>query len=220
MTKNIGFTLLMSLFFFFSYAQETEEKTPGQWELGANITNLINQIFDSNGGVSNQSPYVLVANYNYNEKKSLRLGIGMNLRASTNASGLENVGQLEVVRDIRSNLRVGMEFRKKVAKKWRLHYGLDFVGAVNSFKTKQGDFGVTQTNNDFFSAGLGPVIGFAFTPNDNIAIWTEANWYFTYNSSKTKFRFDNFPQNSIETTENSVTGDITVPLSLFISFKL
>ncbi|MEL6987907.1 MAG: hypothetical protein AAGK97_08760, partial [Bacteroidota bacterium] len=96
-------------------------------EVGLNVTELLNTIFNSSASNDN-SLYTLVYKYRLNEKRNIRFGLGFNVQEQSGDIGTIGFRTLSTTL---VNFRIGYEWRTRVAKKFEFFGGLDLLTGYN-----------------------------------------------------------------------------------------
>jgi len=176
---------------------------------GIQANQLIRQVLNFGGNSGNISnPYLL--NYSVNNSSTgsgLNFGLGYLVTGSSDGDSFSE----RETKDNNFNFRMGYDFKKNVAKKVVVGYGLDFMIQSVTNKSKNitrfdanQSTEITTTNKDN-GWGLGPRLTLIYQFNRNIAVGTEASYYFksvkSTNEIKTFSRFQSF---------NPITGQPTI----------
>jgi len=231
MLSAILLTGCLQISFAQTDATTTHEKTVDQY-IGVQINELIQQIFNfSSGNASTvaNNPYLL--NYSINSHKTgwgARIGIGYNYNSSSTDDGITST--TTKLNDM--ELRVGVEKRFNISKKWSAGAGLDFVYNSNDDHTVNvinSTFGGenTDTKTNISSSGGGPMGWLRYHLTDKILIGTEASFYYTSGNEKqtiivsdpnTGGGFPN-PPTTTNTSNKVGLGTFSSPVVFFLSVK-
>lgn len=230
--KHLTFILLGILFVFTSSAQEKEYKN----EFSLNTTGFIANYFNL-GGVSSNSLYIV----DYKREIGTDLYFRSGLDASYSNDNTSQTNQSRAYFNTkRFDLRLGVERRKKLGKKWFWHYGVDIIGGMN--------YGTSTSSQQFLNdqfvqedvkrisalenenIGFGPVTGLRWEISPRISLWTEGRLYFNYSETKNLTRWEdvsesvknrntgfNFDTNS--NTNYRTAANAVLPLDVYVTFS-
>jgi len=176
--------------------------------LGIQANQLIRQVLNFGGNTGNvTNPFLL--NYCVNNTATgagLNFGLGYLVSSSSDGDSFNE----RKTKGNDFNFRLGYDFKKNVARNVIVGYGLDAV--IQSVTNKTSNitrFDANQrteikTINKDNGWGIGPRLTFIYQFNRNIAVGTEASYYFksvkTTNEIKTFSRFQSFDPNTGQTT--------------------
>ncbi len=152
-------------------------------EVSLNTTTLISRLIPFGNGIPLSGPTTVYFK-KYNGNKAFRVGVA--LQASPDANLRNTV------------LRIGMEKRKVLDKKWSFTRSNDFMWAFGSFNTP--GFG---RNTGTQSIGLGVGYGIEYNLNKNISISTESTIFLGIGGGDTIIDFKIIP-----------------PIALYVNVKL
>jgi hypothetical protein len=152
-------------------------------EISLNTTTLISRLVPFGNGIPLSGPTTVYFK-KYNGTRAFRIGVALQASADAN---LKN-----------TVLRIGMEKRKVLDKKWTFTRANDFMWAFGSFDTP--GFG---RNTGTQSIGLGVGYGIEYNLNKNISISTEATLFLGIGGGDTIIDFKIIP-----------------PIALYINVKL
>ncbi len=216
--KSIVFCYFMCHGFLLSAQDVADARST---ELSININNFISRYLSfSDRDFSIEDPYTMMIHRSTtNKDKFFRFGFGLDLRF-TNDKVEDDFGTDDErsTRGISTNLRFGVEKRKMIHPRFRMHYGQDVVLGYNSFKTESDQGSSFESNGRGFLVGYGPVVGISFLINDRISIWTESTLYLTYSNFRQESSFNG--QNGDIAKTSELVFDIQEPLSINFKIKL
>lgn len=197
MKRSILFIVSAFVLFSISFAQdgqsqskteESEKKTTHY--LGLQVNEVLKQLFnlsDNQEVVTN--PYFL--NYQFNSNYT---GFGMNFGLGYRFEETETSDALsKVTTDVNAfSIRVGVEQKKHLGRKWLASVGLDGVYNNSSNVTKSetsngfGNFLSVETDNRIESYGGGPRASIHFKLSPHVLLGTDASFYFTVSKHTNK----------------------------------
>ncbi len=221
--KKILFLLFVSLIFAGQIAAQDDDYTKTsqlKHEIGINATAFVKQIlsFGDTATASNNSPYLITYKMITNSSIALRFGFGG--RYNRQKESFEGFEDSAVLTNSAFDVRIGAEWQKSIAKRWKTSIGLDFI--TNSILEKRvidTGFDVVTFEEKSFSLGGGPVLGIYFNINDKISLYTEGAAYFTSGESASTQDFKNFPEFNLE--EDNITEtdfSLYIPTTLYFIF--
>ncbi len=186
--------------------------------IGVQANQLLRQLLNF-GGTSNNvgNPYLLT--YAINSTKSgvgLNFGLGYTYNSSSNGDPITP----RTTTDNSLSLRLGIEKKFTIGKRWFSSYGLDFLLDESQNKTEttfnQGNgFPANKTTTEFTNngTGLGPRFTLNFLISDKIILGTEANYYYRSFTSTQKVT------NQPDQTNNPKSFTFAVPAVLYVILK-
>jgi len=194
-------------------AQETPTK-PLKHEFGINTTLLIKQVLSFNANNIPFSPYFLTYKYALNNNTNLRAGAGIIVQK---ASTTENDIDKRYSKSYNMDYRLGIEKQNMLSDRWKVYYGLDFTYTYNEILAESA---FNSFNNQVKGFGAGPVAGIQFYLNKRLSLFAEASLYYSdINDRTTNTSNSPFGQNST-THSNILRGEIKLPTTLYLAFKL
>jgi hypothetical protein len=198
-------------------------------QVGVQINQLINQIFNFNGTAVNTNPYLLT--YTINNVKTgwgLRLGFGYDYQSVTVDDGITR--KTTDLNDL--HMRVGAEKAFMLSPKWSTGIGVDFVLNHNDDFTKSAvrsfDTVTTATTSQITSLGGGAMGWLRYHITKKILIGTECSFYYTKGQEDTKVAITRREFGSgggqlitkTTTVDNErIDGTLTVPVAIFLIVK-
>ncbi len=224
MIKN---TLILFLIIFLAsplFAQEVpdvEEARPSvdiSHEIGLNATSLLKQIINLSDTTIATSPYLVTYKLMFNNKIGLRCGLGAKYKRSEDT--VDGFDDSTVNTERAFDVRLGVEWQKQLAGKWRLAFGGDVIAGSSLDKiVVDTGFDVVTFKDETSSYGAGPVLGLYFDINKSISLYTEAAAYFTTTESSSSQQFKNFPEFDDESNKREINAfEFQLPTTLYLTF--
>ncbi len=199
-------------------AQETgKTRLPLRHELGINATALLDKVFRFGLDSAVTNPYLL----------SYRLSAGhFGIRAGAGGthryqrSTQEGFRDSDTERQTSFDLRLGLDYRVGLGRRFSGNFGLDGVGKWRNFKKEtDSGFDVVSRVDQFSGWGGGPSIGLTFWITKRLGLSTEAAYYLLFGKNERARNFKNFPelddQIFIDETEDFIT---ILPANLFLIY--
>lgn len=207
--------------------------------LGVQANQLLNQLFNfGNSSVAVTNPYLII--YSMNSIKTgwgLNAGLGYNVNTTTDNSD-PNTQRKTTTNDF--SVRLGIEKKSFLSKKWLASYGLDLLYGKQSDETTatsqfQFNSNSTDTNSSTKSSGLGPRLALSYFISEKIILGTEATYYYKWvkvsqkitNTSVNIFVDPNTGQTVVQESSSSQSNSVkskdftfSVPVSIFLILKL
>jgi hypothetical protein len=197
--------------------------------LGIQANQLLNQLFNfGNSTTAVSNPYLII--YSINSIPTgwgLNVGTGYAVNTSTDNSN-PNVQNKSTLNDF--SLRLGVEKKSFLSRKWMASYGFDFLWSKQSDETTstsqfQFQTNITDTNSSTRSFGSGPRVGLNYFISEKIMLGTEATYYFRWmkvSSTITNTSMGNGADSSSANNTNQHLTDLTlnVPVAIFLIVKL
>jgi hypothetical protein len=235
MTIRIRFTLFLSLAFCACFSQSEisgdsptaegskRERTATTY-LGVQANQLIRQILNfSNSNSVIDNPYLFT--YSVNSKKTgVGFSSGLGFSVSNTLDGDPSNRRETNINNL--SLRVGVEKKSYIAKRWLISWGVDIIH--DNFKNETTNtqiFDLTNpSNKSVFTTktttsvwGIGPRFTLNFKVSNRIMLGTEANYY--YRSGTTSLKASSNNQGNISNSENSndfTRFQFTVPAVIYL----
>ena len=210
--------LLLGIFCICTCAlhSQTSDKAFYKHEIGLNVTELLNTVFNSNT-TNDNSIYTLIYRRRINEKKAIRTGFGIQIVQNSNDTDGGN--GFRVLSSTNLNARVGFEWRTNISNKLDFFYGIDLLGGyANSESTFFNFNGRIENISSITSIGGGPLLGIQFHINDRMSISTETTLYYVF--SRNKQRTSENGSQFIDLTSKNSIFQHTLPSSLFFHVRL
>ena len=197
MKKSILFIVFAIISGTFLFAQEEQTQTdPEKTEkrtthyIGLQVNEVIKQLFNlSDNQEVIDNPYFI--NYQFNSNYTgfgMNFGLGIKLQETETNDAL--VKTSTNINDF--SIRIGVEQKKHLGKKWLVSIGIDGLYNNSSNVTKSfnsngfGSFSSVETDNRTESFGGGPRASIHFKLSPHILIGTDASFYFTINKHDDK----------------------------------
>lgn len=219
MLKNYFLFLAFSLTHFCYSQEEARPEVPVRKTshyVGVQVNELLRQLVNFGGSTTAvNNPYLIA--YSFNSAKS---GWGGN--AGLGYTYNEIVDQNFPPRKTKTNdffLRMGVERKSPLGKRWLLSYGLDFIKESQSTKTEVNNPGggpvpvPITTESSTSTTGVGTRFTLNFFITERILIGTEATYY--YKSSDQTLKATGIP----DSKQNFTQFSFTVPAVLFLTLK-
>lgn len=191
-------------------------------EVSLNASKFVRQYLSfSEPDFFTEDPYLLSLHIPVGQSNSyLRTGLGFDIVESTdeNEDSGGNVSKRENTA-IQVDFRFGIETRKEIHKRFKIHYGLDALFSYDNVKA------VSEVNGEFvselksYATGFGPVVGVSFYINENISIWTEATMYLIYSNQTQESSFGQSQFNDSQ-KRNQLRASVSEPLSVHFRMML
>lgn len=226
--KNFVFLIFMLLSIGL-LAQDASTDRKWMHTLNVQINPLLRQLLTIGQVEADNTPFLL--NYHINSVKSgwgLRTGMGLNYVQLKDNDGItsRNSGLTEYA------VRLGLERRQALGKRWEGGYGLDGVMLrdENSTRTVVASFDTvtTESNSNITRIGGGLMLWLRFKVSEHVLIGTESSLYYqrgTLKEDVTVTRKDFTQPGAPKTTvQNKFSTTLTelpfrVPVSLYINIR-
>jgi hypothetical protein len=192
--------------------------------LGVQANQLIRQIFNfSNSNSAIDNPYLFI--YSVNSKET---GVGFSSGLGFSVSHVSD-GDPSNKRETKINnlsLRVGVEKKSSIGKKWLVSWGFDITHdnlkneTSNTQSFNPNNTSVFTTTNTTSSWGIGPRFTLNFQVTNRILLATEANYY--YKSGSTATTSSNTSpsfSSKIESSNDFTKFQFTVPAVIYLIVK-
>lgn len=207
------FALLLIGFQQSACCEDTLSK-PTKHELGFNTTLLIKQVLSFNPSNIPFSPYMVTYKYTLGKQTNLRAGAGITVQKT---SSTENDINKRHSKFYSMDYRLGAEIQKMLTQRWKAYYGIDVVYMYNETFT---EFQFNTFSSQTKGYGIGPVAGIQCYLTKRLSLFTETTLYFTNTDERIKNTSSSpFGQNS-SSHSNILRGDIKLPTTLYLAFKL
>ena len=213
--------LIMLIPFMQAMAQSDSTATQKNYPhyLSVNGTFFLKQFlnFAGAGTTITASPYVL--EYKFLPKHhGFRFSVGGSY--SQNKNYLDS-SQITITSSTSFDFRLGYVYQKKIAKRWAFFVGADVVAHIsNSFLRVNTTEDIVTTKTSSYSIGAGPSLGFQFTINKRLGLFTETAFYYTFTGSKQGHTFVNNPDFNDSTHSIGNNLVFILPTSLFFYVRL
>lgn len=218
MKKSFSILALLALVQYVR-AQDTAYSEPIKLttEVGLQTNALFSRLTGSEAGLQ-QNPYLLTGKLVYG-RLALRTGIG--------GSYKKTVQKEEGFADSKTNtsqsldLRLGIERRFELGRRWMGMVGADAVGAWSQTKeVEDSGFDVITISEDVQTFGGGLVSGIQFNVSERLSFYTEGFVYYTTGEVVSGRFFKNFPIFD-DNKERSETSELLIglPSSLYLVFS-
>jgi len=203
--------------------EEEAEKKVNHY-LSVQINELTKQIFNFGGSNTIFSPYFI--NYGLNSTKSgygISLGFGYTLVEDKSGDELNNVES----KNTRAAIRLGLEKKFTIGKKWIISGSIDGLYAEASNFTKSvnndtfGNIFEVETKSEVTSAGFGIRGNIYFMLTPRIFLGTEASYTYKINKEKTETTTNSngaLSQSESSPSTSNITFDYPVVLWLTLKF--
>jgi hypothetical protein len=206
-----------------SHSYNTGDSISGKnWKMehdvNINTTFFIKQILNFSSNSLEISPYIVGYKFFPVRNHGLRFAIGGSFNKSTQSPDSTFV---TISKTSEVDYRIGYEYRKFFGKRWVFFAGVDFTNSFITNSTKvNSSTDITNTSNNTWSIGGGPVIGIQVNISKRISLFTETAFYYTYSSTRSKTTSLNFPELNVnKITDIEQQGKFLLPTSLFFVFR-
>lgn len=160
--------------------------------------------------VPKSSGFRISAGISYNQKKTT-------IPASQSGTGVDETDNSHV---LTISYRLGYVYQKKIAKKWTIIAGAEFIGTVlDSTQTVTTSSDISSNKAKGWTIGLGPSLGIQFDINKRMGLYTETAFYYTYGSETVKNTFNSFPASNGNIATSSNGLNFILPVSIFYYIK-
>lgn len=217
------------LFLLFSVGQAHEEKPgfPGiqyqkkALEFGVNGSFFINNFFNITGLDEPvfQDPFGLSLKYLHG-RWAFRAGgnfVMNNFESKSALTGASTRG----VKTHNYTYRIGFERQTVLNKRWKVYYGIDFIGEdIYDFNEFQNSVETVTSEIKSVGFGAGPILGFQYYFTDRLSLFTETGLYRISTTGKSVETFSvNWRRNS---SVNQTTNELrfVMPTSIFVAVRL
>ena len=219
MKKPILLLIFLSILMlsFSSLHAQVEETLPKEKfsEFGINATGFVNEFISLNSNDSDIGDYMITYKYHVG-KLAFRTGLGG--RFSQIDDETEGGGN-RTTKDNKFDMRVGLEMKKRITKRWGFYAGLDLMGGFESSKSTSFTFEEVKVTRASTNFGGGPLVGVQFFINSHISLATEGSLYFNSSKITEKEEFSSNPQFNNEDTVTNNDLLFGLPTSLFFIIR-
>jgi hypothetical protein len=210
--RTFIFTMMVLGFQYSAFSED--EPTTKRHELGVNTTLLIKQVLSFNSNNIPFSPYFVTYKYLFKNNINLRAGAGVMVQKT---STTENDINKRYSKSYNMDYRLGIEKQNMLSERWKAYYGLDIIYTYNEIFAES-EF--ATFSNQVKGFGAGPVVGIQFYMTKRLSLFAESTLYYSNLNDRTSNTSTNpFGQNSTSHS-NILKGEIKLPTTLYLAFKL
>ena len=187
-------------------------------ELGINCSYILSQLVGFTPDSFNKSPYLVTYRIGLGNW-GLHAGIGGSYKFSEfNEPGFADTRSSQ---KYSIDLRVGLDYRVKISKRFSGIFGLDFIKkSIVSGDIDDSGFDKIEVLNQYHAYGFGPKAGIEFWLGEHIFVSTEAMFYLLYGSIDNGRSFKNFPElNDNVVHLNEIELVTILPASIFLKYQ-
>ena len=146
-----------------SQADSSEHK----WEIGLNVSYVLANVFNVGIDRALLDDYSLVIKRRAGKRSFWRLHVGGEASSDEVAFSALSVSSYQL------HGKLGFEFRKSIAARFDLLYGIDLVARTTSEKSEFFGALTTRTDENALSLGVSGFLGFGYEVTDRIFLTTE-----------------------------------------------
>jgi hypothetical protein len=220
--KHVILLVFIVFHSLFASAQSSDEVEKVTFhEVGINATELLAQLLKipNDSAFYSKQNYLLTYKFYY-KNYALRFGGGIDYR--NNQSKRKELVEVKSQTSFRYDLRIGVEKKVQLYKRWSGYFGLDAIAGYSGNKIIV-DSGFDKTtklvDSNYF--GFGPTIGLQFNLSKRLCFATETSiWYKVFQGQNKTF-FEQAPQfNNIDELTSGSSVNYTFPTSLYIIYRM
>lgn len=211
--RTVIIFLLLFSFIGIDIKAQDDSIQPSRFQFGINATYFVSNFLGLNQNELDLGPYAFTGKLRL-KKTYLRMGLGG--QASNRTLANDFTANIFDRKSQIVDLRVGLEWQKKLDKRWVFYYGLDALFGTELHQTiARNSFDDVATKFTKIYSGGGPIIGIQFDINKRISLGTESSFYISGISETERTSFNNFPEQNTSKTDNSLEFDTAIPTELF-----